>query len=315
MMKAAGKERPGAGMTFIHGYLLGGLLLAGVPVLLHLILRQKPRRLPFPAFRFLRQKHRINQRKLRLQHVLLLALRVLVIAALCLALARPRVFSHRLSLGAGRPVAVAMVFDSSLSMEYSAGGLSRLDEAKRRAREVLDEMDGASLVAVLDSGEDAGEKLGSRADAIARVEGLQLRPANGPVNRAIARAAGLLAALGEGEEVPPRFLYVFSDRTRASWDPSTAPGLKVPPGVQAVFVDVGVDAPRDLAIDRVEVVPPVAAPGEKVEVRVTVRGTGSVQENELAVQIDNDPDPDRPVERRPVRLGDGQTDVVVVERP
>ena len=48
-------------MTFIHGYLLGGLVLAGVPVLLHLILRQKPKRLPFPAFRFLLQKHRTNQ--------------------------------------------------------------------------------------------------------------------------------------------------------------------------------------------------------------------------------------------------------------
>ena len=30
-------------MAFIHGYLLGGLLLAGLPVLLHLLMRQKPR--------------------------------------------------------------------------------------------------------------------------------------------------------------------------------------------------------------------------------------------------------------------------------
>ena len=59
-------------MTFIHGYLLGGLLLAGVPVLLHLIMRQKPKQLRFPAFRFLRQRHVINRRKIRLQHLLLL---------------------------------------------------------------------------------------------------------------------------------------------------------------------------------------------------------------------------------------------------
>jgi hypothetical protein len=199
-------------------------------------------------------------------------------------------------------------------MEYSAGGLARLDEAKRRARELLDEMDPASSVAVLDTGEDAGERLGPRSDALARLEGLRLRPANAPLNRPIARAAALLAALGEGEDVPPRFLYVFSDRTRASWDPSTAPGMKVPPGAQTVFVDVGIDSPRDLAIDKVEVAPPVVSPGEKVEVRVTVRATGADQENELAFQIDNDPDPDRPVERRPVQLGKGQTDVIVFER-
>src|SRR5919198_116674 len=103
-------------MSFIHGYILGGLVLAGVPILLHLIMRQKPKRLPFPAFRFLKQRHRINQRRLRLQHLLLLLLRVLVIASLCLALARPRVFSHRLSLGAGRPVSAVLVFDTSPSM-------------------------------------------------------------------------------------------------------------------------------------------------------------------------------------------------------
>ena len=100
-------------MTFIHGYLLGGLLLAGVPVLLHLILRQKPRRLPFPAFRFLKARQKINQRRLQLQHLLLLLLRVAAISALCLALARPRLFSSRFVAGGDRPVVAALLFDTS----------------------------------------------------------------------------------------------------------------------------------------------------------------------------------------------------------
>src|SRR5262245_5702247 len=131
-------------MTFIHGYLLGGLVLAGLPVLLHLIMRQKPKRLPFPAMRFLRQRHRINQRKLRLQHLLLLLLRILLIAALCLALARPRLFSQRLIVSGERPVAAVLVFDTSMSMEYTVGGQTRLDDARTRARELLDEMDRSS---------------------------------------------------------------------------------------------------------------------------------------------------------------------------
>ena len=77
-------------MTFVFPILLGGLALAGVPVLLHLIVRQKPKRLPFPAFRFLTQQHRTNTRKMRLRHLLLLALRVFLLAAMCLVLARPR---------------------------------------------------------------------------------------------------------------------------------------------------------------------------------------------------------------------------------
>src|SRR5437016_10840861 len=100
-------------MTFIHGYLLGGLILVGVPILLHLIMRQKPKQLPFPAFRFLRQKARINQRKIRLQHILLLALRMLLIAALCLALARPRLASSSILFGGEQAVAAVFIFDTS----------------------------------------------------------------------------------------------------------------------------------------------------------------------------------------------------------
>ena len=48
-------------MTFLQPLLLGGLLLAAIPVVIHLILRQKPKRLPFPAFRFLQERVRTNR--------------------------------------------------------------------------------------------------------------------------------------------------------------------------------------------------------------------------------------------------------------
>src|SRR5262249_19857589 len=105
-------------MSFVHPLLLGGLLLVGIPVLIHLIMQQKPKRLLFPAFRFLVLKHRTNQRRLRLRHLLLLALRVLLIAAICLALARPKLFSNRLGIGSDRPVAAVLFFDTSYSLEH-----------------------------------------------------------------------------------------------------------------------------------------------------------------------------------------------------
>src|SRR4051812_16147995 len=76
-MRYSERSRQGAAfMDFSHRYLLFGLLLAGVPVLLHLLMKQKPKRLPFPAFRFLKQRYRTNQRKLNLQNLLLLLLRI-----------------------------------------------------------------------------------------------------------------------------------------------------------------------------------------------------------------------------------------------
>src|SRR5262245_6621866 len=153
-------------MTFIHPLLLGGLVLVGLPILLHLIMRQQPKRLPFPAFRFLRQRARTNQRKIRLRHLLLLLLRMLLIALFCLLLTRPRVRSDRfLPLGGGQPVAAVIVVDTSLSMQYSVGGRTRLEEAKARAAELIDDLPEGSRVAVLDTSEPGEDWLPSAAAA------------------------------------------------------------------------------------------------------------------------------------------------------
>ena len=215
-------------MTFVFPLLLGGLALLAVPVLIHLIMRQKPRTLPFPAFQFLLQRHRTNLRKLRLRHLLLLALRLLVLAAVVLALARPRVFSEQLALAADRPVAAVLLFDTSYSMDYRvSGGASRLEEAKKRGLELLDELPEGSRVAVLDTAEGVpsgpGAWLASPQQARERVEGLRLRPANAPVTTRLESAYRLFADLAAGPEPGPgrslpRLLAVFSDRTRACWD-------------------------------------------------------------------------------------------------
>lgn len=287
-------------MTFIHAYLLGGLLLAGVPVLLHLLLRQQPRRLPFPAFRFLKARQRVNQRRLQFQHLLLLALRILVIVALCLALARPLLSAGRVLTDPNRPIVAVLLFDTSASMDYAVGGVTRLDEARRRARELLDEMAPGSRVAVVDAAEAALAALLPASEARPRLDNLRVRPGAGALNLAVDRALRLLEGQPAGESDPPRLLYLFSDRTRAVWD-AAGPRPQLPEGVALTWVDVGVEKPRDLGIDRVEVVPPVVAPGGRFELRVSVRGTLGGHDNELSCLVENDPD-NRPPDRRPVTL-------------
>lgn len=73
----------------MHPALLAGLGLAIIPILLHLLLRAKPKRLIFPALRLIQQNRRQNVRRLQLRHIWLLLLRVLVIALIALALTRP----------------------------------------------------------------------------------------------------------------------------------------------------------------------------------------------------------------------------------
>ena len=76
-------------MSFLHPALLGLLALAAVPVVLHFLLKPKPKRLVFPALRLLKERRRQNDRRMRLRHLWLLLLRMLLLAVLVLAVARP----------------------------------------------------------------------------------------------------------------------------------------------------------------------------------------------------------------------------------
>jgi hypothetical protein len=307
-------------MTFVYPLLLGGLALVGIPVLLHLIMRQKPKHLPFPAIRFLLQRKRTNQRRLKLRHLLLLALRMFLLAAICLALARPKIFSERLNLTSDRPVAAALVFDSSFSMEYGAGGQNRLEEAKRRSLELLADLPQGSRVAIFDTAESGGEWLPSLSQARERINNLELRAANYPVTSQLTPAYELLAKLDEEadnpDEAPLRFLYVFSDRTQACWNTSHVEKLQrirdrlPPPGVHAVFVDVGVDNPATVAISGLELPKQVVAGNERILVRATVQATGARCDTEVLCKIDDK----EPIERKPVTLEAGQSRVITFER-
>ncbi|HEX3316025.1 MAG TPA: VWA domain-containing protein [Gemmataceae bacterium] len=216
-------------MSFVFPALLGTLIAAGIPVALHLMMRPKPRTLPFPAFRFLVAKQRANQRSLRLRHLLLLLLRMVLIAGLILAIARPRLFQQNLGLSTERPVFAVFVFDVSPSMDYkSADQRTRLDDAKKRADELLAELPAGSRIEIRTTTDRPGERIeatANLAEVRKRIQSLEIAHASPPLNAAV--IAGLKeladAALKHEDETArkmPRLLCVFTDTTRGSWDPA-----------------------------------------------------------------------------------------------
>lgn len=282
-------------MSFIHPYLLGGLALISVPILVHLIMREKPKLVLFPAFRFLQQTFRTNKRKLRLQHLLLLLLRILLIALLCFALARPRLFSERLLLfGQKQPVVVALLFDTSLSMDYKRGkdGSDRLSEAKAKAKELLPSLPEGSQIVVLDSAERGGQFNKKRDEVIAQIDGLKTRSDNQSLTTQIEWAFETFTEQAQqtpsGEVPPPRYLYVFSDRAQSTWDDAFAKTLNQPEGSRSLFVDVGIENPVDFAIEQVEPQPVSTLPGRTIRLVATIHRIGTQSENLLKATVDTE---------------------------
>lgn len=294
-------------MTPVHPLLLGGLLLVGIPVLLHLIMRQKPKRLQFPAFRFLVQRHHSNQRKLRLRHLLLLLLRMLLIAVFCMALA----------FGSGQPVAVVLVVDTSPSMEYKVGDKSRLDEARRQALQLLDDLPDNSQVAVFDTGEPDSDGWTSIGPARDKINKLKIRYGNQAITSKLASAYDLLAKLPEGTSRRggmPR-LYIFSDRTRACWDSGRVADLVRLRDrlnlseTRGLFADVGAPDPINLAVADLALPWSTIPGGEPAIFRATVQATGKdFEEAEVQCRIDG-----KTLHRKVVSLKAGGRENIVFE--
>ncbi len=142
-------------MTFVHLTLLAGAGLIAVPIVLHMIMRQQPRQLEFPALRFIQVRQDANRRRLRLRQWLLLALRCAVIGLLALALARPSIMASGGLLGNQEsPVAAALVFDTSPQMLYRFRNESRVEAARDTGLWLLEQLPIDSEIAVLDSRTD-----------------------------------------------------------------------------------------------------------------------------------------------------------------
>lgn len=286
----------------MHPILIATVALVGLPILLHLIMRQEPKRLVFPAVRFLQQKRRINQRKMRLRHLLLLLLRMLLIALFGLALFQPTLFSETFQIHGEQPVAAVFVLDTSPSMGYKANDRTRLDEARRRALELLDDLPRGSKVAVLDPADPGGTWEPTADDARRKLEELkEPKGAAVPVTTALATAYQLLRTVDQESESPepmPRLVAVFSDRTAACWDATRTDDLAklrdaVPqPAVAHLFVDVGIDQPADVGITGVELKPQIVPRGQPVVLTATVAaaGPGVMAEVKLRVATVNLPE-------------------------
>ena len=77
------------GLSFINSLLLIGLVAAAGPIIIHLLLRRRFRKVAWAAMKLLRLSEVRSRRKTRLEELILLVLRCLALLLLALLLARP----------------------------------------------------------------------------------------------------------------------------------------------------------------------------------------------------------------------------------
>ncbi|MEX0712220.1 MAG: BatA domain-containing protein [Pirellulales bacterium] len=297
-------------MDFVNPALLAGAAAAAAPIILHLVMRQQPRHLEFPALRFIQVRQDANRRRLKLRHLLLLLLRCAAVCLLAAALARPSVKASGVIGDQEAPVAAALVFDTAPRMDYRHQNQTRLEVARDIGLWLAGQLPPDSQLAVIDSrrGEAAFQvDLGSAQDRIKRLE-------TDAVARPLVETLEQSAELLRKSELERKELYVFTDLAQAAWKrqgtSTLAQRLAKLDEMGIYIIDVGVEKPQNFALGEVhlssEVLPRsrpwtlacevmATQPGARVVQAYLVDSEGKPQKKGEET-VEADPQAPRPVE-------------------
>jgi hypothetical protein len=324
-------------MSLLAPALLAGLIGLALPVLAHLLGRERPKEIRFAAMRFLPDAEPTVTHRRAIQDWPLLLLRLLLLALLVLALARPATFDR------GGVTVVAEVHDAVVLVDGSRSMGLRIDDdtvlerAAERVYALLDSLPPGSRVGLLTS-DPGGPQVEPTADpdrVRAALEGWletdEPRPGAWTLREAIPQAAAMLRDLGD--EGRKKVIYAVGDATEGGLGelPAAAEGGAIVVPIPALDDDA---LPEHVGIKDVSWEPAPDLDPRAVRIQAVVRrhaGTNTADDTlELAIGLylgDTEvartiaelaPDEDTPVEFTHTLLDEEEVaaaTVALIDRP
>ncbi|NLX58591.1 MAG: VWA domain-containing protein [Phycisphaerae bacterium] len=251
-------------LTVLHPWLMAaGAAMAAIPIIIHLLNRLRFKRVVWAAMEFLLAAHRKNARRVRIEQILLLVIRTLIILLLAAALARPVLTGVLGQFGRSATHAILVMDDSfSMSAQHRGnveGGSIMLEarQAAVRLVEGFDPRDGVSLV--LAGSRPHGRITTASYDhpyVLEQLEGLTA----GDSTTDMIGTLEVVKKIVDESELERKVVYVLTDNTAVAWTDDAAGSLSslmaaIAEKAAVTVVDFGQDEPsnvvvRDLRPDR-----------------------------------------------------------------
>jgi len=201
--------------SFTNPAFLGGLAALSVPILIHLLLKRRRLKVRFSTLRFFEAADQRARQRRRLRQWLLLALRLLAVALLVVAFARPFRSDSAPGGPARRERRVALILDRSASLNARDSGGPRFERALAEARGRLGKLEVNDRAALIEAGSPARvlAPLSPPAAILQRL--VKLEPGFGAADLgdALRQADGLLAGATRDET---NEVWLVSDLQRNS---------------------------------------------------------------------------------------------------
>ena len=238
-------------------------------------MRERPRKLEFPALRFLQIRKESNRRRLKIRHLLLLLLRCLAVLLLAFALARPVFHSSSFFSAGSAPVAAAIAFDTRPRMNYLRENKTRLQVARDVGLEVIEQLPKGSQIVVLDSTGPRSQFDRDRGASIDRIAQLADADGSADLNTLVDNAIALL----EKSDQPRKELYLLTDMGAVDWDSQATEAtwkrrLEKYPDIHFSLLDVGVENPTNASLGNLRLDRTVVSEKDLIRIRTELRCTG-----------------------------------------
>ena len=236
-------------MSFLNPFFLIGSIVLAVPVLIHLVRRERSEVIPFSSLMFLLKVPKRTVRQQMLKNLLLMALRLLLIALLVGIFARPYLVQSATPDGGifGQGRGFVMLLDNSYSMRYG----TNFDRLKSEANSRIDAMganDQMALIAFNDSSVVLTTPISDKGRLKAAVSTLEPSYAGTRYFEAFTVADRMMGELGARE----KNLIVISDFQRVGWNRSSRESV-IGHDVKAEMVPITVAQSANVGIDNVGV--------------------------------------------------------------
>jgi len=201
--------------------MLGGAIAGSIPIAIHLLNKQRFKKVVWAAMHWLWASYKKSQRRLQVEQLILLLIRILLLVLLALALARPAL-QEGIGLISGRAsVYRIIVLDNSYSMAQRAGGAPLFDKAKAAAVDLAEKLslsDEADVLVSNSSGDDViATSTTPRPEMVNQIKAAAISDGGSDIPRAIAAACRLI---NERKSKNRTEIIVITDQTRAGWERS-----------------------------------------------------------------------------------------------
>lgn len=265
--------------------MLWGLAIGGAPILIHLLHRRKYIEVPWAAMRFLIAATKKQSRRLRLEQILLLVVRTLLVLMVALALARPSVETFGEYFRAEGPRHRIIVVDATFSMGYRSNDRSRFDRAKDLARQIASSARQGDALQLVRIGESLPHVIVKQpayqsSAVLEEIEQLPLLDERVDVSTVLAEIDELLAMV---PELTRKEVYFVTDLQMAGWSPRDSTeatriksGLKkLSERAKLVFLDAGQPGTANTAVTSLRAGEGFVLSGRSVPLIAGIRNFGT----------------------------------------